>query len=38
MQSGIPNHIMLNLAARTATWHTSPNVGNLPIIETISLG
>ena len=37
MQSSIPNHIVLDLVARTATWHASPNVGNLPITETISL-
>ena len=37
MQSSIPNQILLDLAARTATWHASSNVGKRPITETISL-
>jgi predicted phosphodiesterase len=38
MQASMPNHIMLDLAARTATWHVSPLAGQLPITETIPLG
>ena len=37
LQSKIPNHIVLDLAARTATWHAIPNVGRLPIIKQIPL-
>jgi len=38
MQSGIPNHIALGVAARTATWHVAPLAGHLAISETIWLG
>ncbi|MEI6607593.1 MAG: metallophosphoesterase family protein [Verrucomicrobiota bacterium] len=38
MQSGIPNHIVLDVAARTATWHFAPLAGHLAISETILLG
>jgi hypothetical protein len=37
MKSKIPNHIVLDLAARTATWHATPNVGQSPIIKQIRL-
>lgn len=34
----VPNHIVLDLADQTATWHASQNIGNLPVTETIHLG
>ena len=37
MKSKIPNHIALDLSARTATWHATPNVGHAPIIKQIRL-
>lgn len=37
MKSNIPNHIILDLATQTATWHASPLVGQLRITERISL-
>ncbi len=33
----IPNHILLDLAERTATWHATANVGHPPIIKQIKL-
>lgn len=33
-----PNHIILDLAAKTATWHATPNVGRIPISRSIALG
>lgn len=38
VKSATPNHIILDLMARTATWYASPLAGQLPISETISLG
>jgi predicted phosphodiesterase len=38
VKSDMPNHIILDLATRTATWHASPLAGQLPITETIPLG
>ena len=38
VKSDTPNHIILDLAGRTATWLASPLTGQLPISETISLG
>jgi len=32
-----PNHIVLDLSARTATWHATPNVGREPIMTSILL-
>ena len=37
MQSKIPNHIVLDLSAGTATWHAIANVGRAPIIKQIHL-
>ena len=37
MKSKIPNHIVLDLSARTATWRAIPNVGRVPIIKQIRL-
>lgn len=36
-KSDTPNDIILDLEARTATWHASPLAGQLPISETIAL-
>ncbi len=38
IKSNIPNHIILDLAARTATWQAAPLAGESRICETISLG
>ena len=37
LKSKIPNHIVLDLSSRTATWHAIPNVGRKPIIKQIYL-
>jgi len=37
LKSKIPNHIVLDTAARTATWHATPNVGRTKIIKQILL-
>ncbi len=37
LKSKIPNHIVLDLAARTATWHATPNVGQAPVHKQIRL-
>ncbi len=37
MKSKIPNHIALNLSARTATWYATPNVGQVPIFKEMRL-
>ena len=37
LKAKIPNHIVLDLSARTATWHATPNVGQSPIIKQIRL-
>lgn len=37
-KSNTPNHIILDLAAQTATWYASPLAGHLRVSETISLG
>ena len=35
--SKVPNHIVLDLANRTATWHATANVGRTPITKQIKL-
>jgi Icc-related predicted phosphoesterase len=37
IRTRVPNHIILDLAAGTATWHATPNVGRQPILKQISL-
>jgi predicted phosphodiesterase len=37
VKAKVPNHIVLDTSARTATWHATPNVGRLPIINQIRL-
>jgi predicted phosphodiesterase len=33
----VPNHILLDLAEKSATWHATPRTGNIPIQKTRSL-
>lgn len=37
LRSKVPNHILLDLAARTATWRATPNIGRTPIIKKINI-
>ena len=37
LKSKIPNHIVLDLSARTATWHATPNVGRVPLKKQIPI-
>jgi len=37
IRAKIPNHILLDLANRTATWHATATVGRIPIIKQIKL-
>ena len=33
----VPNHILLDLGGRSATWHATPRTGNIPILKTRNL-